>query len=242
MTEFDKLGEITSQYCRCSRVFGENPPAINMKNYCCEECGKLVHFAGITVDVPIAYYDGPHPSKTIEAHNFRQADSRPEWDTYFITMAFLVSQRSLDKHTKHGCILVGNDRAILSTGYNGPPRAYPDHLVDLERPGKYVFMEHSERNAIANAARIGIPLQGAIAYITGMPCNECYRMLWQAGIRSIIYAPIGLGPQYDTDHLSKKEKVGPTLIPFNKQQCESVLHLLSQTSSYFSQRVEVTTT
>lgn len=111
---------------------------------------------------------------------------RPSWDEYFLSMCYLVAQRSLDKHTKCGCVAINKDKAILSTGYNSPPRGYPDEKADLERPGKYIIMEHAERNMVANAARIGVSLLDSIVYVTGPPCSDCYRILWNAGAKQII--------------------------------------------------------
>ena len=62
---------------------------------------------------------------------------RPDWIDYFISMAFLVAQRSLDPSTKHGCIVTCEDKTILAVGYNGPPRNCIDENVPLDRPKKY---------------------------------------------------------------------------------------------------------
>ena len=115
---------------------------------------------------------------------------RPEWDAWFITMCFLVAQRSLDKHTKCGCVVVGDAKEVLSVGYNSPPRGCDDEKIPLERPAKYLFMEHAESNAINNAARCGMRLEGSTFYITGPPCNECFRRIINAGARKIVQGPI----------------------------------------------------
>ena len=81
-------------------------------------------------------------------------------DEYFMNIAKECSKRSLDPDTKHGCVAVSVDGAILSTGYNGPPRNVDDSKIPLTRPEKYIYMEHSERNCIYNAARVGTPLNG----------------------------------------------------------------------------------
>lgn len=197
----------------------------------------------LSCQIPIAYYDGTF-LKIDQPSVPKWDDPRPNWNTYLMTMAFLVAQRSLDKHTKHGCVLADSKHAILSTGYNSAPRAYPDRLVDLERPGKYLYMEHSERNAIANAARHGIALEGATCYITGYPCSDCYRMLWQSGIRHIIYAPISLGATYEGDHLATVHPNvgGPTLFQIPQTDCQSILQLFGTTLEYFTQRIETPTT
>jgi dCMP deaminase len=115
---------------------------------------------------------------------------RPDWDTFFMTLTFIIAQRSLDKHTKCGCVVVDDSNTILSTGYNSLPRGCIDHEAPLERPYKYRVMEHSESNAIVNAARIGIPLKDSIFYVTGPPCNDCFRKILNVGANRIIHGPI----------------------------------------------------
>ena len=94
---------------------------------------------------------------------------------------------SKDKSTKVGCVILGGQNEILSTGYNGMPRGINDDVEERhERPNKYSWFEHSERNAIYNAARNGIKLLGSRAYITSLcPCPDCTRALIQSGISEI---------------------------------------------------------
>lgn len=116
---------------------------------------------------------------------------RPAWDTWFITLCCVVAQRSLDPATKHGCVVIDADRTILSLGYNGPPRGVADADIPLTRPAKYKFMSHAEVNAITNAARSGVSLKGSTFYITGMPCQDCFRHILNVGARRIIYGVVG---------------------------------------------------
>ena len=116
---------------------------------------------------------------------------RPDWDSYFMAMCFLIAQRSLDPSTKHGCVIVDDSHTILSVGYNSPPRGSFESEIPLTRPEKYPFMEHSESNAIINAARTGTSLVGGTAYITGCPCENCFRKLMGVGIKNIIVGPQG---------------------------------------------------
>ena len=107
-------------------------------------------------------------------------------DQYFMMLAHSVAKRSLDPHTQHGCIAVDRDGAILSTGYNGPPRNVDDSNIPLTRPEKYIYMVHSEQNCIANAARVGTPLDGCVFYVTGIPCPCCLRLMYQCGAEEIV--------------------------------------------------------
>jgi dCMP deaminase len=149
------------------------------------------------------------------------------WDEMFIEMAMLVAKKSKDPSTKVGCVIVGDDNAVLSTGFNGFPRGVREELnfeerfpladpmfakcfpkLDPERwdrPQKYSWIEHAERNAIFNAARHGIMLAGARAYLNWEPhpCADCSRALIQSGIVEIIgpdipFGGAGNGTHYDT--------------------------------------------
>ena len=111
------------------------------------------------------------------------------WDEYFIRMAELVASRSKDPSTKVGCVVVSYDNTVLSTGYNGLPRGVLDLPERMERPVKYLWTAHAEENAVAQAARNGISLNGATAYVTHSTCCRCARALIQAGILHIVVAP-----------------------------------------------------
>lgn len=114
---------------------------------------------------------------------------RPCKDLYFMNLCFLVSQRSMDPSTKHGCVIVNQDGGILSTGYNGPLSSFDDSIVPLERPDKYDVMEHAERNAIFLAAKHGTNINNSIFYITGFPCIDCLRAILSVGASEIVYGP-----------------------------------------------------
>lgn len=107
-----------------------------------------------------------------------------------MTMAFIVAQRSLDPSTKNGCVVVDDERTVLSIGYNSPPRGCDDKLIPLTRPEKYKYMEHSESNAIINAARSGTSIKGSTFYVTGLPCQDCFRKIINVGCRRLVYAVI----------------------------------------------------
>jgi len=111
------------------------------------------------------------------------------WDEYFIRLAEIVASRSKDPNTKVGCVVVSYDNTILSTGYNGLPRCVRDLSERMERPAKYLWTAHAEENAVAQAARKGISLNGSTAYVTHSPCCRCARALIQAGILHIVVAP-----------------------------------------------------
>ena len=111
------------------------------------------------------------------------------WDNRFIELATLVSTWSKDRSTKVGAVIVGPDNEIRSTGYNGFPRGVDDNVDSRhDRPAKYSYTEHAERNAIYNAARIGTPLKGCTLYLNfaPVPCFDCSRGVIQSGITRVI--------------------------------------------------------
>ena len=119
-----------------------------------------------------------------------------KWDIRFIGLAQHISTWSKDPSTKVGCVVVGEDREIRSTGFNGFPRGINDdeeRLMDREK--KYPLICHAEENAIMHAARIGVSLRDSTAYVTWPPCSRCARSLIQAGIREIVYPETGKIPE-----------------------------------------------
>ena len=120
---------------------------------------------------------------------------RPDWHTYFIQIAKLVSTRSTCIRRKVGAVLVKENR-ILSTGYNGAPQGLT-HCLEIGCLREEMGIEsgkqhelcrglHAEQNAIIQAARYGISTRGAICYTTTSPCIICMKMLIQAGVKKII--------------------------------------------------------
>lgn len=113
-----------------------------------------------------------------------------KWEKRFFKYAEEVAQWSKDRSTKVGCVIVNDENDILSRGYNGFPRGADDDTDQrrYEKPAKYMWTEHAERNAIYNAARTGTSLVGSNAYCTYFPCIDCTRGLIQVGVKKI-YAP-----------------------------------------------------
>lgn len=115
--------------------------------------------------------------------------SQAGWDKFFVEMAEHVSTKSKDRSTKVGAVIVGTSHNVLSIGFNGFPRGVNDNVdARHERPAKYMYTEHAERNAIYNAARHGIRLEGATLYLNGggLPCDDCARAVMQSGIVAVV--------------------------------------------------------
>ena len=110
------------------------------------------------------------------------------WDEYFINIAEQVKLKSKDNNTKIGVVLVGKNNEIVSTGYNSFPRGINDGVVERqEKPEKYFWFEHAERNCIYNAARIGVSTLDTTMYMTcGISCADCARAIISAGVEKIV--------------------------------------------------------
>ncbi|MBM4319781.1 MAG: deaminase [Deltaproteobacteria bacterium] len=113
---------------------------------------------------------------------------RLSWDEYFMGIARAAATRATCDRKHVGAILV-RDRTILSTGYNGSIRGLPhcDEVGHLMENGHCVATIHAEANAIIQAARNGVSVDGATLYCTASPCWSCFKMLANAGVRRICY-------------------------------------------------------
>jgi len=114
--------------------------------------------------------------------------SRVSWDRYFMNLAIQVSTRSTCPRKHVGAVIV-RDKTILSTGYNGSIRGAA-HCTDvgcLMVDGHCIRTVHAEANALVQAACHGIRLEGGEIYVTASPCFNCFKLIVNAGIRSIHY-------------------------------------------------------
>jgi dCMP deaminase len=102
-------------------------------------------------------------------------------------MAYLVAMKSNDPNTKVGAIITTKNNEIISTGYNGFPRGFNNTDDRWLRENKYNYVEHAEKNAIYNAARIGVSTKDCTIYVNMKPCHECIKGIIQAGINLIYY-------------------------------------------------------
>lgn len=109
------------------------------------------------------------------------------WDTRWAELAAHIATWSKDRSTKVGSVIIGGGNQILTAGYNGFPRGVNDNIESRhERPLKYRYTEHAERNAIYNAARYGIRLAGTTIYTPYYPCTDCARGIIQSGITTVV--------------------------------------------------------
>lgn len=106
-------------------------------------------------------------------------------DGWLMGMASYVASRSSWPGMKVGCVVARNGR-VVSTGYNGTPRGWKGSETKKE---KEVFC-HAEENAIVNAARYGISLEGCFFYVTVSPCVQCARMMVNVGAKAVLYGSL----------------------------------------------------
>jgi dCMP deaminase len=110
-----------------------------------------------------------------------------DWDKKFVDMVELVSTWSKDPSTKVGAVIVDEQHNVRAVGYNGFPRNVDDNKQERwERPIKYKFAEHAERNAIYSAARHGTSIEGCVMYLGLFPCADCARAIIQVGIKTVV--------------------------------------------------------
>jgi len=131
------------------------------------------------------------------------------WVDYFRNITHQIKLKSKDRNTQIGAVIVGKDKEIVSTGYNSFPRGLSDNeSYRQERPEKYYWFEHAERNAIYNAARIGVSTKGCTMYLScGIPCADCARGIINAGICKVFVEKVDStkGPQWEESQERSKE-------------------------------------
>lgn len=114
-----------------------------------------------------------------------------EKDKFYMEIAKLAASKSKDPKTKVGSCIVNNDR-LLSIGYNGAPRGFPDEDIPKDSDeflpaNKNSYMIHSEVNAVLNYGGPLKDLQNATLYVTISPCHECAKVIIQTGIKRVVY-------------------------------------------------------
>lgn len=109
----------------------------------------------------------------------------PSFDELFMREVYLIASKSKDPMTKIGAVLVKDNHSILR-GYNGIVQGVKDLPERMERPEKYDWMSHAERNACYMGARFGIATDGTTLYTQGLPCVQCADAVVNCGIREIV--------------------------------------------------------
>jgi dCMP deaminase len=121
---------------------------------------------------------------------------RPSWISYFFEFAQLASKRSTCKRRAVGAVIV-KDKMVVATGYNGSPRDIPHcaetgcirEKMNIPSGQRHELCRglHAEQNAIIQAARSGINIEGSDLYCSTKPCIICTKMIINAGIKKVFY-------------------------------------------------------
>lgn len=116
---------------------------------------------------------------------------RPDWDDYFMTMAYMVAERSTCDRISAGAVLVRDNR-VIATGYNGAPAdmEHCDDVGHLMRENHCIRTLHGEENTLLQAAKLGIVTEDTTIYTTYSPCYHCAKKLIAAGIKRIVAGKI----------------------------------------------------
>ncbi|ORC35186.1 cell division protein DedD [Marispirochaeta aestuarii] len=121
---------------------------------------------------------------------------RPSWDEYFMEVCDAIAKRATCDRGRSGCV-IARDRQLLVTGYVGSPVGFP-HCDEVGHQIKKLVHEdgsvsqhcmrtvHAEQNAICQAARRGVALDGATLYCTMTPCRTCAMLIINCGIRRVV--------------------------------------------------------
>jgi len=113
------------------------------------------------------------------------------WDDYFLAVAFLSAMRSKDPSTQVGACIVNEQKRIVGIGYNGFPRGCNDDELPWGKENedksktKYMYVCHAEMNAIMN--KNSSTVESCTMYVALFPCNECAKIIIQAGLKEVIY-------------------------------------------------------
>ncbi len=142
-------------------------------------------------------------------------DRRVDWNTYFMSIAAQAATRSTCDRKNVGAVIV-RDKTILSTGYNGSIRGMPhcDEIGHDIENNHCVATIHAEANAIIQAAKNGVMINGAEIYTTASPCWSCFKLIANSGIKKIYYG------EFYRDRKSVKvaQRLGIKLIDLSKKK------------------------
>ncbi|HJY98192.1 MAG TPA: cytidine/deoxycytidylate deaminase family protein [Patescibacteria group bacterium] len=141
---------------------------------------------------------------------------RPSWDDYFMEVADAISKRATCDRGKSGCV-IAKDKQVLATGYVGSPVGFP-HCDDVGHELKKVINDdgtisshcvrtvHAEQNAVCQAAKRGISIDGATVYCRMTPCRTCAMLLINSGIRRV-YAERKYHAGAESEKMFRKAKI-----------------------------------
>jgi len=155
---------------------------------------------------------------------------RPDWDEYFMKIARAVAERATCDRGKSGCV-IARDKRLLTTGYVGAPAGLP-HCDEVGHQMKTMIHEdgvqtqhcvrtsHAEENAIIQAARHGISVDGATIYCKMTPCYHCAKSIINSGIKRVVTEK-DYHASKDTKEIFRKAGIELTILNDEVEQYEN---------------------
>ncbi|KAI9550524.1 hypothetical protein GHT06_017222 [Daphnia sinensis] len=150
---------------------------------------------GLYIEDEEAKAGNSNQAKIIRSCNYRDLEKKREdyleWPEYFMAVAFLSAMRSKDPCTQVGACIIDTNNRIVGVGYNGMPIGCSDEILPWGKTSskpletKYMYVCHAEMNAIMN--KNSADLKGCTLYVALFPCNECAKLIIQAGIKLVVY-------------------------------------------------------
>jgi len=140
-----------------------------------------------------------------------------KYDVAYLKMALEWAKLSYCKRKQVGALIV-KDRTIISDGYNGTPSGFENCCEDENNQTKW-YVLHAEANAILKISRSTQSCEGATLYLTLSPCKECSKLIFQSGIKRVVY----IQDYSDNEGLSFLKDAGVEILKISKEELENDL-------------------
>ena len=140
-----------------------------------------------------------------------------KYDVAYLKMALEWAKLSYCKRKQVGALIV-KDRTIISDGYNGTPSGFENCCEDENNKTKW-YVLHAEANAILKISRSTQSCEGATLYLTLSPFNECSKLIFQSGIKRVVY----IQDYSDNEGLSFLKDAGVEILKISKEELENDL-------------------
>ena len=138
-----------------------------------------------------------------------------KYDVAYLKMALEWAKLSYCKRKQVGALIV-KDRTIISDGYNGTPSGFENCCEDENNKTKW-YVLHAEANAILKISRSTQSCEGAILYLTLSPCKECSKLIFQSGIKRVVY----IQDYSDNEGLAFLKDAGVEILKISKEELEN---------------------
>lgn len=138
-----------------------------------------------------------------------------KYDVAYLKMALEWAKLSYCKRKQVGALIV-KDRTIISDGYNGTPSGFENCCEDENNQTKW-YVLHAEANAILKISRSTQSCEGATLYLTLSPCKECSKLIFQSGIKRVVY----IQDYSDNEGLSFLKDAGVEILKISKEELEN---------------------